>query len=268
MPTFESATVIADIHGVSPALEAMLAEEAHDPSEVLLVLGDIAFGPQPNPVVDRLRSLGDRVIAISGNSEREMLEIVRGEETPLTDPIAPWSSHELTPENREWLAALPGTRTVNIEGFGDVFLCHACPQNDMDILLVDTRIERWMEALADLPESVSMVLLGHTHMPFQRLVNGRRVINPGSIGMPYGGTGAHWVRLRDGNIETRVTHFDIERATREVGESSTFPGAAEWVAPYLRSDISDVEVIRIFGPKDGRTQEAMREAPQEERAGT
>jgi predicted phosphodiesterase len=268
MTMFQNATVIADIHGVSPALEAMLAEEMHDPSEVVLVLGDIAFGPQPNQVVDRLRSLGNRVIAISGNSEREMLEIIRGEPVESSDPIAAWSAHELTPANRDWLAALPGTRTIEIAGFGEVFLCHACPQNDMDILLVDTRIARWMEAFADLPESVAMVLLGHTHMPFQRLVNGRRVINPGSIGMPYGGAGAHWVRLRDGIIETRVTQFDIERATREVGESSGFPGAAEWVAPYLRSEISDVEVIRIYGPKDGRGQEVTPDGIQDERAGT
>lgn len=252
MTVYQSATLISDIHGVYPALDAVLTEEANDPSDVLIVTGDIALGPQPNQVLDRLRSEGDRVIAISGNSDREMLELLRGEGGDITDAIAPWSANELTTENRAWLGALPGTQTVTIAGFGDVFLCHACPQNDMDILLVDTRIERWMEALAELPESVATVVLGHTHMPFQRLVNRRRVINPGSIGMPYGGSGAHWVRLHDGIIETRVTHFDIDTAIREVGESSGFPGATEWVAPYVRSDISDVEVIEIFGPKDGR----------------
>ena len=252
MTTYKTATIISDIHGMAPALEAMLAEEANDPSDVLIVAGDTAIGPQPNQVVDRLRSLGERVIAISGNGDRELLDVLRGEGGDIKDPIAPWAASELTAENREWLAALPGTQTIDLDGFGEVFLCHACPQNDMDILLVDTRIERWVEALADLPESVSTVVLGHTHMPFQRLVNRRRVINPGSIGMPYGGSGAHWVRLREGIIETRVTHFDIDAAIREIGTSSTFPGAAEWSAPYLRSDYSDVDVIGMFGPKDGR----------------
>ena len=249
---FPTATLISDIHGVLPALEAMLAEEATDPSAILIVAGDIAIGPQPNQVIDRLRDFGDRVLAIGGNGDREMLELLRGDGGAIEDPIAPWAANELTAENRAWLADLPETRTIGIAGFGDVFVCHACPHNDMDILLVDTRIERWVEALAGLPASVSTVVLGHTHMPFQRLVNRRRVINPGSIGMPYGGTGAHWVRLRDGIIETRVTHFDIDTAMREIGESSSFPGAAEWVAPYLRSDYSDVEVIGIFGPRDGR----------------
>jgi predicted phosphodiesterase len=252
MTTYQSATLIADIHGVAPALEAMLEEESGEPSEVFLVAGDIAAGPQPNAVVDRLRHLGDRVLAISGNGDRELLQLAGGEEATMKDPIGAWGAAELTSENKAWLAALPGTRTFSLEGFGEVFMCHACPQNDMDILLVDTRIERWVEALAELPENVTTVLLGHTHMPFQRLVNRRRVINPGSIGMPYGGVGAHWTRLHGGVIETRVTQFDIEAAIRTIGEQSSFPGAAEWIAGYLRSENSDVDVIGIFGPKDGR----------------
>jgi predicted phosphodiesterase len=254
MTTYQTATLISDIHGVVPALEAVLEEESHDPSEIILVAGDIAAGPQPNAVVDRLRQLGDKVLAISGNGDRELLQLARGEAATMKDPIGSWGAAELSDDDKEWLAALPGTRTFSLEGFGEVFMCHACPQNDMDILLVDTRIERWVEALADLPEDVTTVLLGHTHMPFQRLVNRRRVINPGSIGMPYGGVGAHWTRMRGRVIETRVTQFDIEAAIRTIGEQSSFPGAAKWIAGYLRSENSDVDVIGIFGPKDGRTQ--------------
>src|SRR3954447_3928308 len=64
------------------------------------------------------------------------------------------------------------------------------------------------------------VVCGHTHMPFVRLAHGRLVIKPGSIGMPYGRTGAHWALLGPG-VELRTTHFDIEAAATQLGQDSS-----------------------------------------------
>nr|WP_246101095.1 metallophosphoesterase family protein [Streptomyces cyaneus] len=69
------------------------------------------------------------------------------------------------------------------------------------------------------------VVCGHTHMPFVRLAHGRLVINPGSIGMPNGRTGAHWARLGPG-VELRTTHFDIEAAATQLDQDSSYPDIA------------------------------------------
>jgi putative phosphoesterase len=251
---FRSATIISDIHGFVPALEAVLAEEASDPSDVLIVAGDTAAGPQPNEVIDILRRHQHRLVAISGNGDREVLEARDGKATTLPPgDLWVWAASEVTPENAEWLRALPGTAELELASIGKVHVCHATPQNDMDIVLVDTRMERWQEVFADLAGDVRMVVLGHTHMPFQRMVDGRRVVNPGSVGMSYAGPGAHWTRIReDGAIETRVTHFDANAALDAIAASSSFPGVREWSREYVLAEHTDVEVLAWLGSRDGR----------------
>ncbi|KFG77355.1 metallophosphoesterase family protein [Streptomyces mutabilis] len=81
-------------------------------------------------------------------------------------------------------------------------------------MLVDSRLDRWLEILGELPGDVRSVMLGHTHMPFVRLAHGRIVINPGSVSMPYGLTGAHRT-LPGPGAELRTTHFDIGAAVAQ-----------------------------------------------------
>ncbi len=76
--------------------------------------------------------------------------------------------------------------------------CHATPRDDHEVVVVDSRLERWTEVLADLPPEVMTVDCGHTHMPFTRLANTRQIINPGSVGMPCGRQGAHLAILSGG----------------------------------------------------------------------
>jgi diadenosine tetraphosphatase ApaH/serine/threonine PP2A family protein phosphatase len=131
--------------------------------------------------------------------------------------------------------------------------CHATPRDDEEVVLVDSRLERWSEVLATLDEAVSTVVCGHTHMPFLRLVDWRLVVNPGSVGMPYGGAGAHWALLGgDDGVTMRVTAFDVEAAVARVAAQSSYPDAAEWADYFLRSRASDTEALRLFGPRDGR----------------
>ncbi len=183
-----------------------------------------------------------------------MIEYRDGTLQASANPMLDHQARQLTDRKLEWLRALPKTVELDLAGFGRVHVCHATPQNDMDIALVDSRLSRWDEVFADLAENVSTVILGHTHMPFQRLVDRRRVINPGSIGMPFGGAGAHWVRLRaDGVIETHVTPVDVCRALASLAATSSDPDVLEWARPYLVGEISDRDAIEKFGPKDGRS---------------
>jgi predicted phosphodiesterase len=247
-----SATIISDIHGVTPALEAVLDEESRDPSDLLVVLGDTAAGPMPNETVELLRRHADRLVVISGNGDRNIVEIREDRAGTDMPALMTYAASAASDATVDWLRNLPGTAAIEVQGIGGIFCCHAVPANDMDIVLVDTRMERWQEVIADVPESCGTVALGHTHMPFQRLAAGKRVINPGSVGMNYGATGAHWVRIRDGVIETRVTHFGIADAIETLAAHSTFPDIRSWARDQFLTPGSDAEVIALFGPRDGR----------------
>ena len=247
-----SVAVLSDIHGVLPALDAVLAEPDVQAADRIVLTGDIAAGPQPVAVLDRLLGLGDRVTWVRGNADRELVALARGQTRDVPDAITPWAAGQLTADHVDWLARLPHPVTLSVDGFGEVVFCHATPRDDEEVVLVDSRLERWAEVLAGLPDEVMTVVCGHTHMPFTRLAHRRQIINPGSVGMPYGRQGAHWALLAGGAVSMRRAGYDPDRACELVTEQSSFPEVAEWADYFLHSRASDAEALEVFGPRDGR----------------
>lgn len=243
--------VLSDIHGVLPALEAVLAEPEVAAADRIVLTGDITAGPQPAEVLDLLRSLGDRVLWVGGNADRELVEYRRGERTEIPDPIGPFAAQALREDQVDFLATLPGTLTLRVRGLGKVLFCHATPRDDEEVVLVDSRLERWAEVFTGLDPDIGTVVCGHTHMPYVRLAHGRLVVNPGSIGMPYGRPGAHWCLLGPG-ADLRVTSYDIPGAVARLTEECAYPEIAEWADFYLNSRVTDREALTAFGPRDGR----------------
>jgi putative phosphoesterase len=244
--------VLSDIHGVLPALEAVLAEPDVAAADLIVLTGDLAAGPQPAETLDVLSGLGERAVWIRGNADRELVEYRRLKPpSPAPDRISPWAAAQLRGDQVDRLAGLPLTATVEITGLGSVVFCHATPRDDEEVVLVDSRLGRWAEVLGGIDDSVSAVVCGHTHMPFARLAHRRLVVNPGSIGMPYGGAGAHWAMLGPG-VDLRVTEFDLDQACRRIVAESSYPDVQEWAEYYVRSTASDAEALEAFGPRDGR----------------
>lgn len=130
--------------------------------------------------------------------------------------------------------------------------CHGTPRDDNEVVLVDTRLDRWAEALANLPDDVRTVVCGHTHMPFTRLVDRRLVVNPGSVGMPYGRPGGHYALLKNGGVSLCRVEIDVDAAIAAVVAGSAYPDRAAWADEYLRAQASDTDAIAAFGPRDGR----------------
>ncbi|NEV86390.1 metallophosphoesterase family protein [Streptomyces tendae] len=245
--------VLSDIHGMSGPLDQVLAEPAVASADLVLVTGDHTWGPEPAEVLDRLVGLGDRALLIRGNADRELLQMSRGVDVGLDDdPVSVWGAGQLRPDHQRLLDRMPEQLTVEIDGFGAVLFCHATPRDDQEVVLVDSRIERWQEVFADVPPSVSTVVCGHTHMPFVRLAAGRTVVNPGSVGLPYGRTGAHWALLHEGAVTLRRTPLDREEVIRETARRSALPGVEQWLDDYVRRPADDVEALETFGPRDGR----------------
>ena len=247
-----SVAVLSDIHGVLPALDAVLAELAVRTADRIVLTGDIAAGPQPVQVLDRLLGLGDRVVWVRGNADRDLVDLAAGRSLDIDDPISEWAARQLTPEHLGVLAALPHPVTLAVDGFGRVLFCHGRPRDDNEVVLVDTRLSRWAEALADVDDDITTIVCGHTHMPFVRLAHGRLIVNPGSVGMPYGRVGAHWALLDDGAVMLRRTVFDVEVARAQIALTCSFADVDEWTADYLNARAGDSEVIEAFGPRDGR----------------
>ena len=181
--------VLSDIHGVLPALEAVLAEPDVASADRVVLTGDLAAGPQPAETLDLLSALGERAVWVRGNADRALVECRRGERETFPDPISPWAAEQLRAEQVDLLAGLPLAVTLPVAGLGTVLFCHATPRDDEEVVLADSRLARWAEVFEPLDDSISAVACGHTHMPFVRLAHRRLVLNPGSVGMPYGGAG-------------------------------------------------------------------------------
>ncbi len=123
-------------------------------------------------------------------------------------------------------------------------------------MVVDSRLDRWAEVLAGLPGQTMTVVCGHTHMPFTRLANRRQIINPGSVGMPYGRQGAHWALLAAGAVTMRCTGYDSEAACAAIREQSSYPDVAGWADYFLHARASDADALAVMAPRDGRPQDA------------
>ncbi|MCW6003035.1 metallophosphatase family protein [Micromonospora sp. CPCC 205371] len=238
----ERIAVLSDIHGVLPALEAVLAEPDVRGADLIVLTGDLAAGPQPVETLDLLSSLGERAVWVRGNADREMARF-RVDDTGAPDPISPWAARQLRDDQVALLSGLPLTVTL-----GSTLFCHATPRDDEEVVLVDSPLDRWATVFAGVPDEVTTVVCGHTHMPFMRLADRRLVVNPGSVGMPYGGAGAHWALLGDG-VSLRRTHFDVDAACARIAAESGYPDAAKWADYFVRSAASDADALRVFGPR-------------------
>jgi predicted phosphodiesterase len=245
----ERIVVLSDIHGVLPALEAVLAEPDVRSAELVVLTGDIAAGPQPVETLDLLVSLGERAVWVRGNADRELAAMARGEGGEAPDQISPWAANQLRPDQIELLAGLPSTVTLELDGLGPVLFCHATPRDDEEMVLVDSPISRWATVLDGVPDEVRTVVCGHTHMPFARQVDRRLVVNAGSVGMPYGAPGPSWALLTPTGVQLRRTDFDAEAAADRLIKESSYPGIEPWVNEYLRTNYSDTEALEAFRPR-------------------
>lgn len=246
-----SIAVISDVHGVLPALEAVLAEPEVASAELIVCCGDVAAGPQPVEVLDRLAGLGDRVRYVSGNADREMVTWFPGTAQEYPDEVTPWAASVIGEERRAWMASWPAGLTLFVEGLGEVFFCHGTPRRDDEVVVVDSRPAYWREIQAGLGEGVSTMVVGNTHMPFARLAGNRMVVNPGAVGMPYGPPGAYWALLGPG-VALRRSDLDADVVCAQVIASSSYPGVEAFTDDYLRGRYGDFDALEVFAPRDGR----------------
>jgi putative phosphoesterase len=223
---------IYDIHGNLPALNAVIKEIENVQADLILIGGDVVSGPMPRGTLDRFSSLNLPVRFIRGNGDREVVTAFDGKSLPETmseegHGVTKWVAEQLTRSQRDFLAQLPERMTLQVEGLGDVLFCHATPLSDEEIFTPISTSERISRIFAGVEEL--FVVCGHTHMQFEHQVNGLRILNAGSVGMPYADhPGAYWMLIGPDGFEFRRTTYDLERAARDI-EGSGYPQAREFV---------------------------------------
>ncbi|HEX2506150.1 MAG TPA: metallophosphoesterase family protein [Gaiellaceae bacterium] len=219
---------LCDVHGNLAALEAVLAEVEAEGVDAIVFGGDLAAGPQPAETLARIEVLGDGAICVRGNGDREPGD---------------WVSERLSEAERRFLATLPDVQRLDVDGIGPTLFCHGSPRSDTEILTVVTTDERLREILAGVSER--LVVCGHTHHQFDRVVDGVRVVNAGAVGMAYEGRpGAYWALLGP-DVELRRTEYDYE-AVAEAFRTSGFPDGGEHARTLFEEPPSALEVARHF----------------------
>ena len=121
---------------------------------------------------------------------------------------------------------------------------HATARSDTEIVLVDSPVDRYRDGFAEVAEPT--VVLGHTHMPFERLADRRRFVNPGSVGMPYGRAGARWALLGP-DVALRRAEYDTDAAAATFRSAAPdCPGVAAFIAQNVLRVPSDAEALAVF----------------------
>jgi putative phosphoesterase len=235
-----------DIHGNLPALEAVLQDIRQAAVDHVVVGGDVLPGPMQGETLTCLLDLNLPVQFIQGNCEVAVLAQIAGAD-PSTLPeqardAVRWSAEQLHPEHERLIATWPKILRVEIRGLGEVLFCHGTPRNENECFTRLTPEDRLLPVFEGL--DVALVVCGHTHMQFDRMIGSTRVVNAGSVGMPFGEPGADWLLLGP-NVQLRHTAYDLTKAAERIRETN-YPQAEDFAARSVLQPPPEREMLELF----------------------
>jgi len=247
--------ILADIHGNSIALDNVLKdiEVSSGGVDEYWLLGDYAsIGPDPIGVLERLVSLNNAWF-IRGNTDRYLVEdgqpwpqLSDGEQDPELLSLAfriarsfAWTTGAVGATGwLPWLAELPLEMRFIMPDGTRVLAIHSSPGTDdgfgIHPNLTDDELREHVTGV-----SADLVLVGHTHVPFDRTIDQVRVVNPGSISnpLPPDLRASYAIMMADKTgyqIELKRVEFDkdtVTTAARKVNHP-----AAEYIAQFMRGE--------------------------------
>jgi putative phosphoesterase len=236
---------IYDVHGNLPALEAVMAEVRRERVDLVVVGGDVLPGPMPVETLEYITSLGLPTRFLQGNGDREVRNQMAGIEStlpPAWRDVMRWVADQLSPDHARILASWPATQTVEQDTLGSILFCHATPRNDVEIFTRETPEAALIPVFAETDAAI--VVCGHTHMQFDRRVGNTRVVNAGSVGMPFADPGAYWA-LIDQDVELRRTPYDFDQAARII-RASKYPQAEDFAEKNILNPPREEQMVKTF----------------------
>ncbi len=206
--------VVSDLHGNWEALRAVAAAERTDR---VICLGDIVdYGPRPVETVRWVRDHAD--VAVRGNHDTAVALGVSCRSAPAFRRLSEESRRLTVPmlpeEDRELLAGLPLRASLEIDGVR-LALLHAAPADPLYQYLPASDVEGWRTAVAGI--DADLVLVGHTHLPVILELGGKKMVNPGSVGLPRDGDPrACYALIEDGRPVLKRIAYDLERTIADL----------------------------------------------------
>lgn len=235
-----------DIHGNLPALEAVLSKLELETPDVLVIGGDVVPGPFPVETLELLQSLSIPTHFLLGNAEADVLSywqtgISHGLSARANEE-AQWLVAKLSGKQLEFLATWSDTVTLELKGLGKVLFCHATAMSNTLVFTHNTSEEKVKGFFAST--DAKTIICGHTHMQFQRSVAEKLICNAGSIGMPFGKNGAHWLLL-DEAAHFKCTDYDYAKAAQLICQSD-YPDAEEFASGNVLSTPTQEEALAFL----------------------
>jgi predicted phosphodiesterase len=235
-----------DIHGNLPGLEAVLEEVRRECVDQIVIGGDVVPGPMPRETLACLLAHGLPVSFIKGNGEDAVLAHLAGKPLDVLpaqarEPVR-WTAEQLLSEHERVLASWPNTLSLMIDGLGEMLFCHATPRSNTEIFTRLTNEDRLVPIFAGV--NANVVVCGHTHMQFDRMIGKIRVVNAGSVGMPFGEPGAYWLLL-DREIQLRHTVYDLALAAERI-RATNYPQAENFAARNVLAPPSETDMLAAF----------------------
>jgi putative phosphoesterase len=236
-----------DIHGNLPALDAVLADVAREGVDRIVVGGDVLPGPMPCETLWRLHALAMPIDFLRGNGDRETLAERPDRPSQIPESARAqlrWCRAQLDEAHIAAIDAWPRDVRLDVPGIGSVLFCHATPRSDDEVithLIPEPLLQPIFDGVADL------VVCGHTHVQFDMRVGRTRVVNAGSVGMPFEKPGAYWLLL-DGGVDRRRTTYDLDAAAADVRRTSC-PNAEEFASVYIQKPPDMLDTFTQYGLK-------------------
>ncbi|MFS0636203.1 metallophosphoesterase family protein [Mesobacillus foraminis] len=231
---------ISDIHGNAVALDAVLENLKRNLVDKVYVLGDLCYrGPEPKRSLDLVRSLDTDVI--KGNADEWVVRGVREGEVPdkvleLMNEERNWTVARLDQEDLDYLQSLP-TELKFEHGGISIHAYHATPESLFEVVLPDAA-DSDLEAKLMQKEGSQLYVYAHIHKPYIRYINGKIIMNIGSVGLPFDGMAKAsygLVEIENGNIRTSIQRvcFNQEKVV-ELYQHETYPNA-EMMSGVIRN---------------------------------
>ncbi|MBM7570446.1 YfcE family phosphodiesterase [Aquibacillus albus] len=216
---------ISDIHGNANALEAVLEDINKKKVDKILVLGDIAYrGPEPKRSIEMVQQLHTTVI--KGNADEWVVRGVKEGEVPdhaleLMNQERDWIISRISDTDIDYLENLPTELTFEEQGV-TFHAFHATPTSLFDVVLPNAD-DNELESKLMAEKAAHIYLYGHIHKSYIRNVNGKTVVNLGSVGLPFDGiTKASYaiVNINDGHVSTSIERvsYDYEKTIEKYKE--------------------------------------------------
>jgi hypothetical protein len=200
----------------------------------------------PREALARLAELQCPIEFILGNGEVAVLDCLAGKIPRVPEQYQPtlrWVAEEISADQARFISGWPRTVRIAMAGLGEVLFCHATPRDENEIFIETTSEDMLRPIFA--AARTSLVICGHTHMQFERMIGETRVANAGSIGMPFGEAGADWLLLSESGIEFRHTSYDVREAAERVRRTS-YPQSEEFATKSILHPPSKEEMLKLF----------------------